>query len=117
MSEGEDKSRSGLALIPPPASELKVSNKSFSALTGLGEVMATRTRRASTGHAGRAVLVAAPVFCAGDEPCNVAPGRASATAVIEIPASLAFTTIRSATLCSSESAESYPNRNVGDGVI
>src|ERR1700721_2853669 len=39
------------------------------------------------------------------------------TAVIQMPASFAFTTMRSATLCSSASAESYPNTMLGEGVI
>src|ERR1700727_2910979 len=80
----------------PPARELKLCKISFSAFAGSGERMGTRTRRTSSFKDLVAGLT---------------------TAVIGIPASFAFTTMRSATLCSSASAESYPNTMLGEGVI
>src|SRR5271156_4253228 len=106
MSSADAVSGSGSTLIPLTPSELKSRRASFNAVAGLDELRRTRTSRA-LGFAG------APVEIGFD----AEPGSVEPAVTIEMPVSFAFTTIRSATLCSNGSAESYPNTNFGDGVI
>ena len=93
----------------PRAAPNKIrARKSFSATPGKGEVIRHRTNSTST-------CVACPAAPRDFSAPALAPGIACART--DIPASFAFTTIRSATLCSSGSAESYPNTKALDGAI